>query len=479
MARKIGSRRESTCSMERKSFKPHSYQQYCIDRVVGEENVGLWLEPGLGKTAVSLMAVSKLKFEMFAVNKVLVIAPKKIAEATWSQEAAKWEEMKHIRTSLILGGVKKRLAALPESTVADVYVINRENVVWLVEHYKQGWPFDMVIIDESTSFKSRSSKRFKALAAVRPHIKRMVQLTGTPASNGFEDLWAQIYLLDGGQRLEKRYGGYIGRYFVPAQTNYQGIVYKYALKPGAEESILEKLDDICVTMRTEDYLTLPDRIDDYIPVMLNEKEEKQYRAMEKKMVLQLAEEEEITVTSAAALTNKLLQMANGGIYDEEGETHVLHEAKVEALAELAESLKASGENGLVFYSYQFDKDLIRKALKGYRVEEVTPATIEQWNEGKIDFLLAHPASSGYGLNLQSGGNHVVWFGLPWNYEAYEQSCKRLHRQGQKQTVIVHHLVAQGTKDEVVIKALEKKMNVHEMVMDNLKAEIEEARNYAT
>ena len=307
----------------------------------------------------------------------------------------------------------------------------------------------------------------------------MVQLTGTPASNGFEDLWAQIYLLDGGQRLEKRYGGYIGRYFVPAQTSYQGIVYKYALKPGAEESILGKLDDICVTMRTEDYLTLPDRIDDFIPVMLNEKEEKQYRAMEKKMVLQLAEEEEITVTSAAALTNKLLQMANGGIYDEEGSTHVLHEAKVEALAELAESLKASGENGLVFYSYQFDKDLIRKALKGYRVEEVTPATIEQWNEGKIDFLLAHPASSGYGLNLQIGGNHVVWFGLPWNYEAYEQSCKRLHRQGQKQTVIVHHLVAQGTKDEGVIKALEKKMNVHEMVMDNLKAEIEEARNYAT
>lgn len=255
------------------------------------------------------------------------------------------------------------------------------------------------------------------------------------------------------------------------------MVYKYALKPGAEKTILEKLEDLCVTMKTEDYLTLPERIDDFIPVVLEPRNMKRYRELEKKMVLDLADEEQITVTSAAALTNKLLQMANGGIYDEDGQTHVLHEAKAEALSELAESLKASGENGLVFYSYQFDKELIRKALKGYRVEEVNPSTIEQWNRGEIDFLLAHPASSGYGLNLQSGGSHVIWFGLPWNYEAYEQSCKRLHRQGQKNTVIVHHLVAQGTKDEVVIKALEKKMNVHEMVMDNLKAEIEEARNY--
>lgn len=463
--------------MERKSFKPYPYQQYCIDRVVSQENVGLWIAPGLGKTAISLMSVKKLKYERFAVNRVLVIAPKKVAEATWSQEADKWEETKMIRTSLILGSPRQRVAHLPENTVADVYVTNRENVVWLVEYYKQKWPFDMVIIDESSSFKSRSAKRFKALAAVRPHVKRMVELTGTPSPNGLEDLWAQVYLLDGGQRLEKRYGGFIGRYFVPAQTNYQGVVYKYALKPGAEKAILEKLEDLCVTMKTEDYLSLPERIDDYVPVVLAENDMRRYSDMEKKMVLQLAEEEEITVTSAAALTNKLLQMANGAVYDEEGQTHVLHEAKAEALRELAESLKASGENALVFYSYQFDKELIRKALKGYRVEEVNPSTILEWNEGRIDFLLAHPASSGYGLNLQSGGSHVIWFGLPWNYEAYEQSCKRLHRQGQKNTVVIHHLVAQGTKDEVVIKALEKKMNVHEMVMDNLKAEIEEARNY--
>ena len=463
------------CLMEKKSFKPYPYQQYCIDKIVNMDNVGLWLAPGLGKTAISLLSIRKLKFEMFKVNKVLIIAPKKVAEATWSQEAAKWAETSMIRTSLILGTAKQRLAALPENVIADVYVTNRENVVWLVEHYEQQWPFDMVVIDESSSFKSRSAKRFKALAAVRPHIKRMVQLTGTPSPNGLEDLWAQIYLLDGGERLEKRYGGFIGRYFVPAQTNYQGVVYKYALKPGAEKTILAKLEDLCVTMKTEDYLTLPERIDNYIPVVLDDKDMRRYQQMERKAVLRIAEEDVITATTAAALTNKLLQMANGSVYDEDGGVHPIHKAKVEALTELAESLKASGENGLVFYSYQFDKEMIRKALKGYKVEEVDPTTIEKWNRGEIDFLLAHPASSGYGLNLQSGGSHVIWFGLPWNYEAYEQGCKRLHRQGQKQTVIVHHLVAQGTKDEIVIKALEKKMNVHEMVMDNLKAEIEEMK----
>lgn len=461
------------------TFEPYRYQQYCIDRVTRNENVGLWIAPGLGKTMISLMSIKKLKYEMFAVNRVLVIAPKKVAEATWSQEARKWDDTRMLRFSLILGDARKRTAALPENVTADVYVTNRENVVWLVEHYKQNWPFDMVVIDESSSFKSRSAKRFRALAAVRPHIKRLVELTGTPSPNGLEDLWAQVYLLDGGERLGKRFGGFRDRYFVPAQVGYSGTVYKYALKPGADKSILEKLEDICVTMKTEDYLTLPERIVHDIPVMLSEKTRRKYEEMERKMIVQLASEsddKEIMVTSAAALTNKLLQMANGGIYDEDGTAHDFHTAKADALSELAESLKASGENGLVFYSYQFDKELIREALKGYRVEEVTPSTIEEWNRGEIDFLLAHPASSGYGLNLQSGGSHVIWFGLPWNYEAYEQSCKRLHRQGQKNTVVVHHLVAQGTKDELVMKALERKLNVHEMVMDELKAKVEEVKS---
>lgn len=465
--------------LSRTAFIPYSYQRYCIDRVVNQENVGLWIAPGLGKTMISLMAIKKLKYEMFQVSRVLVIAPKKVAEATWSQEASKWRDTEMLRFSHILGTEANRISHLPEHTLADVYVINRENVVWLVEHYRNDWPFDMVVIDESSSFKSRSAKRFKSLAAVRPHIKRMVELTGTPSPNGLEDLWAQIYLLDGGERLGKRFGGFRNRYFVPMQTNYQGVVYKYALKPDANKAILSKLEDICVTMKTEDYLSLPDRVNHTIPVVLSNKAMKQYKDFEKKMILELTNEEDITVTSAAALTNKLLQTANGAIYDENGEVHEMHTAKVDSLAELAESLKSSSENAIVFYSYQFDKELIRKALKGYRVEEVTPATIKEWNDGKIDFLLAHPQSSGYGLNLQSGGNHVIWFGLPWNYEAYEQSCKRLHRQGQKHTVVIHHLVAQGTKDELVIKALEKKLNVHEMVMEELKADIAEVNKNGT
>lgn len=456
-------------------FQGRNYQEYCIDRICKESAVGIFIAPGLGKTISSLMSVRKLKCERFEVNRVLVIAPKKVAEATWMQEAQKWQQTRILRFSLILGTVRQRTEALPENRKADVYVVNRENVMWLVDRYRNDWPFDMVIIDESTSFKNPKTKRFKSLAAVRPHIKRIVELTGTPSPNGLSDLWAQIFLLDGGERLGKSFYGFRNRYFDPAFVSSSGVVYKYNLKPGAEKSIVEKVKDICVTMKAEDYLELPELIYDTIPVKLSDKALKAYDELEKEMILSLPEDEaEITTTSAAALTGKLLQLSNGAVYDEEGGYHVIHEDKLDALSELCESLSASGEHGLIFYQFVSDRERIMKRLLKYYCVEVldkknTADSIRRWNDGEIDFLLAHPASSGFGLNLQAGGHHVIWFGLTWNYEHFEQANKRLHRQGQRFPVIVHILSSADTKDELVGKALEKKENAQDYVMESLKA----------
>lgn len=427
----------------------------------------------LGKTVTTLTAVVNLKL-LGQVNKVLVIAPKKVAEGTWSCESEKWDHTRHLSVSVVMGTQKQRLAALDADS--DIYVINRENVQWLVEHYRNKWPFDMVVVDESSSFKSHTAKRFKSLAAELPHIKRLVLLTGTPSPNGMMDLWAQIYLLDGGFRLGKRFTGFRERYFEPDRKSWDGIIYSYRIKPGAEESILNKISDICISMKSEDYLTLPDLIEHEVPVILDKQAKTNYRALETQMVLALDDAEDIPVTSAAALSNKLLQLANGAIYDEEHGVHKIHDCKLDAFMELLESLQ--GAPALVFYSYQHDKERILEATKkGYRVKVLeSHKDVEAWNNHELDILLAHPASCAYGLNLQQGGNHVIWFGLTWNYELYAQANKRLHRQGQTEKVIVHHLVCKGTRDEDVIKALQHKDESQAYVMESLKARIKEIKH---
>lgn len=412
-----------------------------------------------------------MKYNRFQVRKVLVIAPKKVAEGTWTKEKDKWDHTRILRVSPVLGSQTKRIRAL--NTPADLYIINRENVCWLVDYYRNAWPFDMVVVDESSSFKSHSAKRFKALASMGPHIDRMVELTGTPSPNGLEDLWSQIYLLDGGERLGKRYTQFRERYFQPDKRGADGMVYSYEAKPGTEESILEKISDICISMKAEDYLQLPDITYHEIPVELDAKSRKAYFDLERQMVLDLPEDEtDISVTSAAALSNKLLQLANGAIYDEDRQVHEIHGCKIEAFLELIESLQ--GKPALVFYNYQHDRERILKTLdgKGLRIRELkTTQDEDDWNSRKIDILLAHPASSAYGLNLQQGGNHVIWFGLTWNYELYTQANKRLHRQGQTEKVIIHHLVCTGTRDEDVMEALHRKDDVQNWVMESLKARI--------
>ena len=459
-------------------FKPHNYQIYSINRIIETPKVALFQDCGLGKTIITLTAIKELRYERFAVGKVLIIAPKKVAESTWTTEKDKWEHTRILRVSRILGSEKQRLNAL--AAHADIYIINRENVAWLVEHYRNRWPFDMVVVDESSSFKNHAAKRFKALAAEYNHINRMVLLTGTPSPNGMMDLWSQIYLLDRGERLEKRFSGFRERYFEPGTRGRDGTVYSYDIKAGAEAIILKKISDICVSMKAEDFLELPDLIEDEIPVALDEKAQKSYRELEKRLVLELPETEcDISVTSAAALSNKLLQLSNGAVYDDEHTWHEVHNCKIEALLELLESLRERNKQALVFYNFQHDRDRILKALFentmwSCRTLE-SEVDIRAWNEHHCNILLAHPASAAYGLNLQAGGNHIIWFGLTWNYEQYVQANARLHRQGQTDKVIVHLLSCVGTRDAVVLEALKRKNDSQRYVMESLKAKIKEIR----
>lgn len=451
-------------------FEPLDYQMHGIQKILEIPKLGLFLDMGMGKTVTTLTAVKELKYHRFQVRKVLVIAPKKVAEGTWTKEKNKWDHTKMLRVSQVLGSEAKRIRAL--NTPADLYIINRENVCWLVDYYRNSWPFDMVIIDESSSFKSHKAKRFKSLASVGSRIVRMVELTGTPSPHGLEDLWSQVYLLDGGERLGRRFTQFRERYFEPGDRG-QNVIYNYRAKPGTKESILEKISDICISMKAEDYLQLPEITYHEIPVELDRKARKAYTDMERKMVLELPEDEEdISVTSAAALSNKLLQLANGAIYDEFRNVHEIHSCKIEAFLELVESLQ--GKPVLVFYNFQHDKERIKKALAktGLRIRELkTTEDEDAWNRREIDVLLTHPASSAYGLNLQQGGNHVVWFGLTWNYELYSQANKRLHRQGQTERVIIHHLVSSDTRDEDVMRSLELKDNAQDWVLESLKARI--------
>jgi SNF2 family DNA or RNA helicase len=392
-----------------------------------------------------------------------------VAEATWAKEAAKWDHLKMLRVIPVLGPLSKRIKAL--NTPADIYVINRENVPWLVEYYRNTWPFDMVVVDEFSSFKNYSAKRFKSLTWVRKNITRFVGLTGTPAPNGLLDLWAQVYLLDGGQRLGKYITKFRERYFEPDQRDRER-VFSYVPKLGADETIKNLIEDICVSMKAEDYLELPDCTTVTVPVLLDKKAKAAYEKLEKEMILEV-DENLIDAGTAAVLTNKLLQLCNGAVYDENRQIIEIHDSKLEAFMELVEGL--NGQPALVFYSFQHDLARIKKALSksGLEVRELKgPKDEDDWNARKVDILLAHPASAAYGLNLQKGGNHVIWFGLNWSLELYQQANKRLHRQGQTEKVIIHHIVVEGGVDEDVMTALGDKGATQDRLMNALKARIE-------
>lgn len=446
-------------------YEPHSYQKVAEEKIIELPAVGLFLDMGLGKTVITLTAINRLMYEMFAVQRVLVIAPKRVAEDTWSRESQKWDHLKHLKLSKILGSREQRLQAL--NTDADIYIINRENVAWLVEQCqaKRRWPFDMVVIDELSSFKSSKSQRFKALKKVTPLIKRIVGLTGTPTPNGLLDLWPQIYLLDRGMRLGKTVTGYRERYFYPGMRNGY-TVFNWTLKEGAERAIQEKIKDICISMSAEDYLTLPERMNNIIEVKLSDAEMKLYRTMEKEQILTL-NEADIVALSAATVAGKLLQMANGAVYDQMKGHRGIHERKLDALEEI---LDTTDEPVLVFYNFQHDYERLAERFKKLKPRTLQNAEdIRDWNEGRIKLLLAHPASVGHGLNIQDGGHIIIWFGLTWSLELYQQANARLYRQGQKRNVIIHHLVAQGTIDEQVMSALEKKDTSQKALLEAVKS----------
>ena len=453
-------------------YKPHSYQVYCINRIVDNPAVGLFLRPGLGKTSVTLTAVNILKYYRWCVGKVLVIAPKKVAEAVWDKEAAKWDHLQHLRTVKVLGSAAKRVQVL--NTPADVYVINRENIPWLVDYYKQRWPFDMVVLDESTSFKNGRSKRFRALKLVRRFMRRVVLLTGTPSSRGLEDLWAQIYLLDEGARLGRTITQYRQMYF--DCNTHGGHFTSYKAKEGAEEAVLRAISDICVTMSAEDYLELPACIEHEIPVALDVKVKRAYDKFERDLLLEV-NGDVITATAAGVLTGKLLQFCSGAVYDNDGKVVHLHDCKLEAYTELLESI--AGEPCITFYGYKHDKDRILAALSKTKLrvrEYKNPADEEAWNAGEVDVLLVHPASCAYGLNLQAGGRHIVWFTPNWSFELNDQGKCRLWRQGSPyDKVFVHYLVVQGCVDEDVMAAIHDRQSTHQAVMSVLKARIHKVK----
>jgi SNF2 family DNA or RNA helicase len=443
-------------------YEPHSYQEYTTDKIIKENALAVFLDCGLGKTVCTLTAIDELLNNYFAITKVLVIAPLRVAEDTWTTEAEKWDHLKNLRITKVLGTEKERIAAL--NAEADIYVINRENVVWLIKECGKEWPFDMVVIDELSSFKSPKAQRFKALRKVR--AKRIVGLTGTPSPNGLMDLWSEIYLLDHGERLGRTLTSYRNQYFLPDKRN-QNIIFSYKPKADAEEVIYKKLSDICISMKAEDYLELPERIDNVISVKFPKDIEDKYKKFENDLLLPL-KNTDIVANNAAVLTNKLLQFANGAIYDENGKAVEIHDEKIKALEDIIEA--SSEKSVLIFYSYKHDRDRLKKHFKNAK-ELKTSEDIKRWNNGEIEILLVHPASAGHGLNLQAGGNIIVWFGLTWSLELYQQANARLYRQGQKHNVIIHHLVAKGTMDEDVMKALKNKSIGQEALLDAVKARV--------
>lgn len=428
-------------------YKPHNYQAFASEFILEHPVCCLMLDMGLGKTVITLSALWELVLDRFDINRILVIAPKRVAEDTWPKEIAKWEHLHGLSFSLVLGSKAEREAALRKR--AFIYIVNRENVAWLVQNYR--WDFDMVVIDELSSFKSNKAERFKAMKAVRPKVTRIVGLTGTPAPNSLLDLWPQMYLMDMGQRLGRFIGGFRERFFVPDKRNRE-IIYSYKPREGAEDAIYSLVSDICISMKAVDYLDMPERIDNRIEVAMSPKEQKLYDDFHRDMVLSIGSEE-LDAVNAAALSNKLLQMANGAVYGEDRKVLPIHDRKLDALEDLVEA--ANGKPLLVAYWYKHDLQRIQARFKIARCID-TSKDIDDWNAGKIPLALIHPASAGHGLNLQEGGCTIAWFGLTWSLELYQQLNARLWRQGQKHTVVIHHIVTKGTHDEDVMRALDKK-----------------------
>lgn len=440
-------------------YNAHDYQKFASDFILSHPACCLMLDMGLGKTVITLTALWDLLLDQFEVGRVLIIAPKRVAATTWPQEIGKWEHLKGITYAVVMGSEKERRAALMKPAL--VYIINRENVAWLVENGY--FHFDMVIVDELSSFKSYQSKRFKALRKVRGQVKRIVGLTGTPGN--LMDLWAEIGLIDKGERLGRFITRYREAFFVPDKRN-QLMIFSYRPKEGAEEEIYDRISDICVSMKAKDYLQMPDLVVSDVEVKMSESERMKYEQLKSDLVLPM-DDGDIDAASAVGLSNKLLQMANGACYDENGKVRIIHDRKLDALEDLIEA--ANGKPVLIAYWFKHDRD---RLIEHFGAEAIDKAEdIEKWNRGEIPVAIIHPASAGHGLNLQSGGNHLVWFGLTWSLELYQQCCARLYRQGQKQVVTIQHIVTKGTIDENVLKALQKKDCTQEAIMMAVKARI--------
>lgn len=444
-------------------YKPHEYQKYATDFIIAHPVSAILLEMGLGKSVITLTAIHKLMLDSFEVSRTLVIAPLRVASTTWPEEIRKLEHLKHLTYSVVTGGEKKRLQAL--RTPAHIYIINRENVDWLVTKSGVPFHFDMVVIDELSGFKSYQAKRSKALLKVRPKVKRVVGLTGTPSSNGLMDLWAEFRILDLGERLGRYITQYRNTYFLPDKRNQQ-MIFSYKPKAGAEEKIYKKIGDITIAMKATDYLPMPDRIINKINIPLSATEQKRYDTLKREMAVSV-KGKEIDAVNAASLSNKLLQMASGAVYDDEKRMIPIHDRKLDALEEVIEG--ANGKPVLVAYWYKHDLERIKKR---FTVQEIkTKEDIADWNERKIPVAVIHPAAAGHGLNLQSGGCTLVWFSLTWSLELYEQTNARLYRQGQKETVVIHHLLAKGTIDEDVMNALAHKNKTQAALIDAVKANL--------
>lgn len=444
-------------------YFPHDYQRYATDFIINNPISAVLLEMGLGKSVISLSAINELMLDYFDVSRTLVIAPLRVANSTWPDEIKKWDHLKHLNYSVVIGSEKERLDALKKP--AHIYLINRENVDWLITKSGIPWKFDMVVIDELSSFKSYQAKRFKSLLKVRPKLKRIVGLTGTPSSNGLMDLWAEFRLLDMGERLGRYITYYRQNFFIPDKRNQQ-MIFSYKPKDGAEKKIYSLISDITISMKSKDFLKMPECVMNEVIVTLSDKEQKLYDSLKQDMVLSL-EENEIDAINAAALSNKLLQMSNGAVYNDDKESLHIHDRKLDALEDLIE-----GTNGKpVLVAYWFKHDL-EKIKDRFDVREIKSAKdISDWNEGKIPVALIHPASAGHGLNLQAGGSTLIWFGLTWSLELYQQTNARLYRQGQDSTVVIHHILTKGTIDEDVMKALKAKEKIQDALIDSVKARL--------
>ena len=448
-------------------YEPFFYQKFAERFILENPEAGLFLDMGMGKTAITLTAAEQLLRDYFDVVKVLVIAPLKPAKETWPVEIEKWDHLKDLKASLVLGSEKERIDALRAD--ADIYIINRENVSWLVNHYRKRWPFDMVIIDELSSFKSSKAVRFKELRKVRKYIKRIVGLTGTPSPNGLLDLWAQVYLLDEGKALGRTITSYRERYFEPDKRN-ATTIFSWKLKEGAEEEIYKKLEGLCISMKSSDYLQLPERLAVRHEVELPQKVLDQYRQLERDMLLPFADGD-IDAGNAGILSNKLLQLCGGSIYDENGVAKHFHDAKIEKLEQLIE--EANEQPVLVFYAYKHERDTILKRFP-QAVDVKEDGSVAKWNAGEIPILLAHPASAGHGLNLQFGGHIAIWYNLTGSLELYQQANKRLHRPGQKETVLIHHILVKGGFDiHILDDVLSGKKQTQDALIEALRAIIKE------